>query len=72
MTKARIIYLSGPVTGRPDAPERFAKVAAHYRAQGYTVINPCELVPPDADWDTAMDICMEALRGADKLVRLAG
>ena len=71
MSKATL-YLSGPVSGQDDALARFAQVAAYYRAQGYTVINPCEIVPPDADWDTAMDLCMEALRGADKLVRLRG
>lgn len=66
------LYLSGPITGWPDAPARFAQAAAHYRAQGYPVINPCEIVPPDADWDTAMRICLEALRSADQLIRLSG
>lgn len=34
------VYLAGPIKGRQDYFERFAKAADHLRKQGHTVYNP--------------------------------
>lgn len=37
------LYLSGPMTIDPDHPAKFAKWAAHYRDQGFSVLSPPEM-----------------------------
>ena len=37
------IYISGPITGRADAMQRFAKMEIDLTARGFTALNPARL-----------------------------
>ena len=67
-----IIYLSGPMTGLPqnNCPA-FNAVAAYYRAQHYTVLNPAE-TPPQPSWACYMRRALEQLAQADMIAMLPG
>jgi len=54
------LYISGPITGHPDAEQRFHEAAEHLRAAGYDPVNPFDIpaavltrmaVSGDADHD---------------------
>jgi hypothetical protein len=66
------LYLSGPMTGKPDfnRPE-FGRWAQKLRAKGYQVENPGEL-PPGLEWEEYMKIAKEALAGCDAVALLPG
>ena len=67
-----ILYLSGPMTGLPRSNyPAFNAVAAYYRAQHYTVLNPAE-TPPQPSWSHYMRRALEQLAQADTVVLLPG
>lgn len=69
-------YLSGPITGRKNYRQQFARAAGALKEMGYVVINPAELgaaLPLDQmSYEDIMKIDMELLAAADYLVRLPG
>lgn len=68
------IYLSGPMTGRPDFNRSAFNVAAReLRSIGHTVINPAELnTADDGTWQACMRVCLKALPDADMIALLPG
>lgn len=69
-------YLSGPITGRKNYRQQFARAAGALKEMGYVVINPAELgaaLPLDQmSYEDIMKIDMELLAAADYLVQLPG
>jgi hypothetical protein len=65
-----IVYLSGGITGIPDAPARFAEAAASLRASGYHVISPIEICPDPESYEHAMRIDIAALTKCDRIAFL--
>lgn len=65
-----IVYLSGGITGIPDAPARFAEAAASLRASGYHVISPIEICPNPESYEHAMRIDIAALTKCDRIAFL--
>ena len=50
MSKTEIVYISGPMTGIAEYNfPLFNRVAAQFRADGYSVLNPAEWAE-HADW----------------------
>ncbi len=67
------MYLSGPVTGRPNNNrEAFDSAAKTLRAKGYDVINPLEEVSPEAHHEDAMLICLHRLTSWSACVDVDG
>ena len=58
-----IIYIAGQVTGLPitEVQQRFAAKQLELQAQGYQIVNPTQLVPPNTEWQPAMKLCIAAL-----------
>ena len=72
----KIIYLSGPMSGRPDFNKpAFNARAAELRALGHKVINPAEVdLGPGATWAEyiAHDLKLMELEGCTHLDQLEG
>ncbi|MDQ2987459.1 MAG: DUF4406 domain-containing protein [Armatimonadota bacterium] len=68
------LYLSGPMTGLPEANyPAFEKEAARLRSLGYAVVSPHELDPGvDASWLSYMRVGVAALAGCDAIALLDG
>lgn len=68
------IYISGPITGKPDLNfPLFNAEAARLRALGYEVVSPVELCPdPAATWHDCMKADIKALLDCDSIVMLEG
>ena len=66
------IYLSGPMTGRPQLNfPAFNEEANRLRKLGYSVINPAELSPdPNANWHECLRKDLQALLTCDTLALL--
>lgn len=58
-----IVYIAGKVTGLPynEVYAKFKVKQLELESHGYEVVNPCEITPSDADWQSAMRICIAAL-----------
>lgn len=68
------IYISGPMTGKPDLNfPAFNEAAAKLRSMGFSVANPAE-INPDASlsWLQCMRADIKALCDCDTLVLLPG
>ena len=80
--KVKKVYLSGPMTGKPDYNrEAFARATAALRQQGFEVTNPHELPDPEGltgreheDWRRylARDLVELLLGGYDYIAWLPG
>lgn len=81
------VYLSGPMTGRPDHNRaQFDQAAADLRRRGYEVVSPAELdhnagidldsddgfTVGDAEYEQYIERDLEALDGCDAVVFLEG
>jgi hypothetical protein len=68
------IYVSGPMTGRPDLNfPNFHLAAARLRRAGYEVVNPAELNPdPAASWQDCMRADIKALMDCHGVATLDG
>ena len=68
------IYLSGPMTGRPDLNfPAFHAAAARLRALGYDVTSPAEIVlGSEATWHAAMRADIKGLLDCDAIALLDG
>ena len=72
LMEKRTVYIAGKVTGLPYT-EVYAKFKAkqlELEADGYEVVNPCEITPADAEWQAAMRICIKALVQCDSICLL--
>jgi hypothetical protein len=70
------IYISGKVTGLPraEAVAKFDKTKQELLKLGFAeseIWNPMENVAPDATWDDAMKVCLDALKDANAIVMQA-
>lgn len=69
----QIVYISGPISGRPNlnrpAFDQAAKVLA---AAGYQVVNPFDVCPNPASWEEAMRADVKALMDCDRILMLPG
>lgn len=75
LEKRTNLYLSGPMTGKPDFNHPlFNMIARVLRKQGYGVFNPAELPGSGsgADWISLMRMCLLKLPTTDGLVMLPG
>ncbi len=68
------LYVSGPMTGRPDLNRpAFHAAATQLRGAGYAVVNPAELNPePDKPWEACMRVDIKALMDCDGVALLPG
>ena len=71
---ARLIYISGPMTGLPELNfPAFHSAARVLRKRGHAVVNPAELnTAPDTAWAECMRVDIKALLGCDGIVLLPG
>lgn len=67
----RVIYLAGPITGKPNYQFAFDAAAFALRAQGWIVLSPVEL-PKGLTEAAYMDICLAMVRNADAILLLDG
>lgn len=74
MGKPMKLYLSGPMTGRPDHNrEAFYAAEEKLRDCGYDVVNPARAeFGPDADWITYMRAAMRQIADVDAIAQLDG
>ena len=65
-------YIAGPMTGLPDLNfPAFYREAAHYRSQGWEVVNPAEINPdPEAKWVDCMKADIPQLLTCDTVCML--
>ena len=74
------VYLSGPITGLPEAEytARFARAQRHYEAAGYEVVNPVEVgkelqkTNPQPSYGDYMEKDLEALATCSHIALLEG
>lgn len=72
------IYLSGPVTGTNDAPERFAAAEMELRKKftgEFEIINPveiCRMLPESFNHGEYMTVCLALLTTCDAICMLPG
>lgn len=67
------IYISGPMTGKPDLNfPAFHAAADLLRKQGYDPVNPVELNVEQGDWHACMRNDIKALCDCDALALLPG
>lgn len=68
-----LIYVIGPVTGRPDLNRPAFEAARRLlERRGYAVEVPHDTIPPGTDWARAMAMSAERLRLADGVAKLDG
>lgn len=73
MSRTRLVYLAGPVTGRPHRNEvAFAEAQHLLERDGWQVCNPLEVVPSSSSWLGAMVRCLWHLSLCDELRLLPG
>ena len=67
-----IIYIAGPITGKPDGNKAaFDAAEKKLKAQGHAVLNPRSL-PDDLPRTAYMPICLAMLQQADAIYLLEG
>ena len=67
------IYLSGPMTGKPDFNRPyFNEIARKLRQAGFMVYNPGEVGPEDWTWSDYMKRDIQWLLEADAIMMLPG
>ena len=74
--KAKRIYISGPISGRPvaDAVEKFDEVADAIKETGNIPVNPVDMAGWRLDWKTYMQLAQVILFSGqiDRIYMLAG
>lgn len=68
------IYISGPMTGKPDLNfPAFHRAATYLRAKGYEVVNPAEFgEEPGMEWHQYLRKDIAALVECDEIYLLEG
>lgn len=64
-------YIAGPISGRPDYRDYFAKAEQMLTERGAKVMNPAVL-PEGFGWEDYMEITLAMLRACDVIVMLPG
>jgi hypothetical protein len=61
-----VIYVAGKVTNLPynEVYAKFKVKQMELEAKGYYVLNPCDLIAADCEWEEAMRISVMALSSA--------
>lgn len=65
------VYLSGPMTGKPDYKERFDSIAADLESNGHVVLNPAAL-PKGLAYGEYFPICIQMIEAAETILMLPG
>ena len=65
----KVIYISGPITGRPDYKRDFNRMENELQVKGYTVLNPAKL-PQGLTSAKANGIRLAMIDAADAVVLL--
>lgn len=62
-----IIYIAGKITGLPPIEylAKFKKAQTLLEANGWKVLNPCEFIEPDENWNVAMQKAITLLNMSD-------
>lgn len=69
----RIVYISGPITGKPELNRpAFARAAESFTAKGFQVVNPFDVCPNPASWEEAMRADVRALMLCTHIALLPG
>lgn len=68
----KTVYIAGKVTGLPydEVYEKFRTCQLKLEANGYLVINPCDMISKNENWDTAMLLCLHLIQFADYITLL--
>lgn len=67
------VYISGAITGDPQALEKFTKAEAWLRELGFDVVNPLSIPGPiPRSWTDYMRLDIKALLDCDAIVSLDG
>jgi len=69
MSKGIKTYIAGKITGEPDYKKKFSAVAEKLIEKGEYVMNPA-ILPEGFEYGHYMNICIEMLRGCDRVVFL--
>lgn len=69
--RIKVMYLSGPITGKPDYKKVFNLAEAALKSRGYIVLNPA-ILPEGMPHEAYMPICLAMLAQADAIVMLNG
>jgi hypothetical protein len=71
-SKSQVVYIAGKVTGLPVAEfqAKFQAAKDKLQAQGFSVLNPCDFIAPDEDWQIAMRKAITLLNMADHIYML--
>lgn len=74
MTKARLLYIAGPMTGLPQFNyPAFHAAAVKLQAAGFEVLNPADnRLEADAKWEDYMRVALGQLLRADGVALLPG
>jgi hypothetical protein len=69
-----VIYISGPMSGKPGLNfDEFNAAAAKLRADGYQVINPAEItIDHGAKWEECLRRDIRAMMDCDAIAMLPG
>lgn len=67
-----VIYIAGKITGLPynEVQQKFQAAKEKLEAQGFMVLNPCDFMPIDENWHTAMRKASTLLNMADHIYLL--
>ena len=64
------VYISGKITGDNNYLKKFADAELELRAQGYDVINPCDICYPFLDYEQFMHIDFTLIDVCDAIYML--
>jgi len=69
----KVVYIAGMVTGLlyEDVVKKFNKAEELLLDRRFIVMNPIKLVPKDADWHIALNLCTKILRCCDAIALLS-
>ncbi len=72
--KEKRLYISGAVTGTPDAEERFKRAEEKYREAGYTVLNPQKMCAtlPELEHAEYMRLCFVLMDMCEYIYMIPG
>ena len=65
------IYISGRITGLPNAKELFNEAELRLKAQGYKVVNPCNNGVNSDSWTAHMKADIKLLMDCDAIYLLS-
>ncbi|QEM13453.1 DUF4406 domain-containing protein [Mucilaginibacter rubeus] len=68
----QVVYIAGKVTGLAEhtVKHKFSKMKNELQGRGFIVLNPCDFIPFDCDWQIAMRMASTLLMMADCIYML--